>query len=90
MDTKIQKMIDSRQKYNLKLLKEIEKQVNNNPELRFGQILANLRIIDYEHDYINDVSIVKDPFHEESQTTWVRVAGMAIAREQVKQVTKNN
>lgn len=45
MNEKIQKMIDSRQKYNLKLLKEIEKQVNNNPELRFGQILANLGIL---------------------------------------------
>lgn len=90
MNEKIQKMIDSRQKYNLKLLKEIEKQVNNNPELRFGQILVNLGIIDYEYDYLNDVRIVKDPFHEESQTTWVRVAGISIAREQVKQVTKNN
>lgn len=90
MNTKIQKIIDSRQKYNLKLLKEIEKQVNNNPELRFGQILANLGIIDYEYDSINDVCIVKDPFHEESQTTWVRAALRTISEEQVKQVTKNN
>lgn len=89
MNEKIQKMIDSRQKYNLKLLEVIKNEVNNNPELRFGQILVDLGIIDYEHDYINEVSIVKDPFHEESQTTWVRVAGMSIAREQVKHVTKN-
>lgn len=76
IEEKIQKMIEQRQVANFNILNKIEKVVKENPHLRFGQILANLGIINYEHDYINDVSIVKDPFHEESVTTLMRMKDM--------------
>ena len=75
-EEKIRKMIEQRQVANFNILNKIEKVVKENPHLRFGQILANLGVINYEHDYINDVSIVKDPFHEESVTTLMRMKDM--------------
>jgi hypothetical protein len=73
MNTHIQQMIEVRQEYNIKILKAIEDEIMSHPDLRFGQVLANLGVIDYVRDYINDVRTTKDPFHEESKVTWDRV-----------------
>ena len=73
MDNKIKKVFDSRYTANVAILKDIQKMVVSHPELRFGQILVNLGIIEYEHDYINDVRTTKDPFYEESVTTLNRM-----------------
>jgi hypothetical protein len=69
----IKKAIDKRQESNREILSYISEMVEKYPDLRFGQILANLHIIEYEHDYINDVSTVKDPFNEESIVTASRI-----------------
>ena len=76
MEEKIQKMIEQRQVANFNILNKIERVVKEYPHLRFGQILAILGVISYEHDYINDVSVVNDPFHEESVTTLMRMKDM--------------
>lgn len=73
MDTKIKEMIEKRQEANVEILQMIGDAVMKYPDLRFGQILANLSVLKYEHDYINDVSIVHDPFHEESVVTLNRM-----------------
>lgn len=73
MDAKIQEMIKKRQEANLEILNEIGVAIMNFPDLRFGQILANLDIIEYDYDKINGVAIPKDPFHEESVITLKRI-----------------
>jgi hypothetical protein len=62
----------SRQKYNEMILSVITEAVHNEPDLRFGQILANLNIIKYEKYRAdpNITLITKDPFYEESEETY--------------------
>ena len=71
MDAKIREMIDNRQKANVEILQMIGDAVMKYPDLRFGQILAALEIIQYKN--VNVVGIfgadqlqVIDPFNEES------------------------
>lgn len=59
----------TRQEANIKILKYIEEMVNEYPDLRFGQILANLGIIEYEYNTYDETIITKDPFHIESVDT---------------------
>lgn len=65
----ISEMIANRQKANLAILEKIKETIDSYPELRFGQILAALGIIEYYHDKICDVCIPIDIFHEESVIT---------------------
>ena len=60
-----------RQKYNKLILETLSKLVDKYPDLRFGQILINAEIITCENNY--DEMVVKDPFYEESETTWKRM-----------------
>ena len=48
--------IECRKEYNIKVLKMLMEVCENHPELRLGQILANI-------EYINKCPM--DPFHEE-------------------------
>ena len=63
MDAKIKEMIEKRQEANLEILNEIGVAIMNFPDLRFGQILANLGIIEYDYDM--DKVTPKDIFYEE-------------------------
>lgn len=65
----ISEMIANRQKANLAILEKIKETIDSYPELRFGQILAILGIIEYYHDKICDACIPIDIFHEESVIT---------------------
>lgn len=65
----ISEMIANRQKANLAILEKIKETIDSYPELRFGQILVTLGIIEYHYDKICDVYIPKDIFHEESVIT---------------------
>ena len=71
MDVKIQEMIKKRQEANLEILNEIGVAIMNFPDLRFGQILANLDIIEYDYD-VHKVT-PKDIFYEEPVITLNRI-----------------
>ena len=73
MDAKIKEIIDKRQEVNLEILNKIEVAVMNFPDLRFGQILVNLGIIEYEQNTYDKTLITKDPFNEESVVTLNRM-----------------
>ena len=71
MDAKIKEMIEKRQGTNLDILTIIEEAVMKYPDLRFGQILVNLGIIEYES--CGAIPTTKDPFNEESVVTLNRI-----------------
>lgn len=74
MDAKIQKIIDMRQEANREILKHIQSEIETYPDLRFGQILIKLGIIEYIKDPASFETIgVKDPFKEESVTVINRI-----------------
>lgn len=62
-----------RLKNNLELLGILKTIIENNPDLRFGQILYAFGFIDHIYDKICDVTIIKDPFSEEPNQTLKRV-----------------
>lgn len=63
----------NRQFYNIKLLKELERFIKENPDLRFGQILFALRICISNFNYQTQKSDIKDIFYEESSETFKRM-----------------
>lgn len=73
MDARIQQLIAGRQKANLEILNEIGLVIVKYPDLRFGQILVNLGIIEYERNTYDETLITKDPFNEESVVTLNRM-----------------
>jgi len=54
--------------YNKKILEILAQKIEENPELRFGQLLATLNIIQYRP--ANSRMNVIDPFYVESKDTW--------------------
>lgn len=73
MDAKIKEMIEKRQNANVEILQMIGDAVMKYPDLRFGQILVNLGIIEYEQNTYDETLITKDPFNEESVVTLNRM-----------------
>lgn len=73
MDARIQQLIAGRQRANQEILRSIEEMVNKHPDLRFGQILVNLGIIEYDRNTYDETLITKDPFNEESVVTLNRM-----------------
>lgn len=78
MDSKITKMIEKRQQANRDIISHLSILVESHPELRFGQILAMLDIIQYKP--VNKIGSLGahvnepiDPFHEEPIVTLQRV-----------------
>lgn len=67
-----------RQKYNKLILETLSKLVDKHPDLRFGQILVNCDIIQYEKNVLTDGGgrediLTIDPFNEESEIIWQRM-----------------
>ena len=58
--------ISKRQKYNYKILDLLRAEIERNPQLRFGQILCNLNILQYDIDNNKNIPIIKDVFYDES------------------------
>lgn len=56
----------TRLKYNYEILEIITLAIQKCPDMRFGQILANLNIIKYEQNTYDDSVITLDPFNVES------------------------
>lgn len=52
---------------NTEIINIISDAVNKYPDMRFGQILVNLNIIQYEGNTYDDILITKDPFNVESK-----------------------
>lgn len=73
MDAKIKEMIDKRQEANVEILQMLGEAVMKYPDLRFGQILVNLGIIEYERNTYDETLVAKDPFNEESVVTLNRM-----------------
>ena len=78
MDCKITEMIEKRQQANREIISHLSTLVESHPELRFGQILAILDVIQYKT--VNKVGALGahvtetvDPFYEEPVVTLQRV-----------------
>lgn len=71
MDSVIKSKISMRKIANKQLLSILEQVVDNNPDLRLGQILFNYQFVKWE---ITDDGIkIHDPFYEEPVDTLNRV-----------------
>ena len=88
MDSKITEMIENRQQANRDIISHLSILVESHPELRFGQILAMLDIIQYKT--VNKIGglgshVIEpvDPFYEESVDMLTRV------RNKIQNLDKN-
>ena len=61
--------VKMRKEYNEKILKVLTKYLEENPEIRFGQALINLNILQNE----KDKHVVFDPFSDESVDIYQRM-----------------
>ena len=60
--------------YNNTIINKLSELVQKFPEQRFGQLLVNSGIIQYESDIsVDGQREVIDPFYEESELTWKRM-----------------
>lgn len=64
----------SRLLYNKAIIDKLSELIYKFPEQRFGQLLVNSDIIQYEPDIsVDGQREVIDPFYEESELTWKRM-----------------
>jgi len=70
--------MSTRKQANEDILMLLSAAVEKYPDLRFGQILHSLRVLNMEeHDTPDGVfHTVRDPFYEESTTTLNRILGV--------------
>lgn len=60
--------------YNKAIIDKLSELIDKFPEQRFGQLLVNSDIIQYESDIsVDGQREVIDPFYEESELTWKRM-----------------
>lgn len=71
MKDTIKNTIDARFYSNKELLALLEMYINENPDLRFGQILFNFGFLPWHTT--QDGVVIDDPFYEESTITLNRV-----------------
>ena len=64
----------SRLLYNKAIINKLSELIDKFPEQRFGQLLVNTDIIQYEPNIsVDGQREVIDPFYEESELTWKRM-----------------
>ena len=64
----------SRLLYNKAIINKLSELIDKFPEQRFGQLLVNSDIIQYEPNIsVDGQREVIDPFYEESELTWKRM-----------------
>lgn len=69
-----QEVIKGREKYNTEILFELIKYLNTNPDIRFGQALINLNILELDkNSTLLSGPMYKDPFNDESATIYNRM-----------------
>ena len=69
---------DNRLENNLKIIDILKTCANQNPDLRFWQLLVAAKIIEYKDSL--DLPIVKDSFYEESTVTLNRMKNSEIVK----------
>lgn len=69
---------DNRLENNLKIIDILKTCANQNPDLRFWQLLVAAKIIEYKDSL--DLPIVKDSFYEESTVTLNRLKNSEIVK----------
>lgn len=69
---------DNRLENNLKIIDILKTCANQNPQLRFWQLLVAAKIIEYKDSL--DLPIVKDYFYEESTVTLNRLKNSEIVK----------
>ena len=73
----------TRQNYNRKIISKLTELVEKYPDLRFGQLLVDCDIIQYEKNVLTDGDrediLTVDPFNEESEIIWQRMKGNKFA-----------
>lgn len=69
---------DNRLENNLKIIDILKTCANQNPQLRFWQLLVAAKIIEYKDGL--DLPIVKDSFYEESTVTLNRLKNSEIVK----------
>lgn len=87
MGSVIKNKISMRESSNKELLRILAKLVDDNPELRLGQILFNYQFVKWENT--NDGVKIHDPFYEESVDTLARVKGVIEDYEHLVSYTRN-
>ena len=66
--------MNSRLLYNRAIIERLSKLVEKYPYLRFGQLLINSEIIEFNKKLNEEEQItIKDCFNEESEVTWKRM-----------------
>lgn len=71
MSNTIQEKIAKRQLANVRILRHLTDIVEHNPDLRFGQMLFNWKLVQWENT--DDGIKICDPFYEESVDTLQRL-----------------
>ena len=61
------------QKQNNEIIQYIQQIVDKYPEMRFGQILANMNIIEYERNTYDEELQIKDPWNDSSLAILKRI-----------------
>lgn len=63
----------SRLLYNKAIINKLSELIDKFPEQRFGQLLVNSGIIQYEDLLIGGQRLTIDPFYEDPEFTWERM-----------------
>lgn len=66
-------MSKTRQECNLEIINRLGDYILSHPDIRFGQALVNLNILNIVYDSLGENPIVSDPYYEESVQTLKRM-----------------
>jgi hypothetical protein len=66
-------MSKTRQECNIEILNRLGDYILSHPDIRFGQALVNLNILNIVYDSLGENPIVSDPYYEESVQTLRRM-----------------
>ena len=73
-DIILSNMSKTRQECNLEIINRLGDYILSHPDIRFGQALVNLNILNIVYDSLGENPIVSDPYYEESVQTLRRMA----------------
>ena len=68
-------MSKTRQECNLEIINRLKDYILSHSDIRFGQALVNLNILNIVYDSLGENPIVSDPYYEESIQTLKRMNG---------------
>lgn len=74
-DIILSNMSKTRQECNLEIINRLGDYILSHSDIRFGQALVNLDILNIVYDSLGENPIVSDPYYEESIQTLKRMNG---------------